>query len=421
MTCERPSISVVVPTHNRSASLRRTLDALCVQTYPVQRLEVVVVADGCTDDTAEMLRRYEAPFALRAVEQPGVGAAGARNRGAANAAAPLLLFLDDDVEPTPPVVEAHVRLHQRQAGQVVLGPCLPVVEDARDYHCIKMRAWWHDRFRAMQEPWHRFTYHDLLSGNLSIPAGLYAHVGGFDPALLTGHEDYELGIRLIQADAPIVFAASALAYHHDRPDVDRAFRRARHEGYADVLIGRRHPEMLAVLPLSYYGLPPSRLVRTMRRLAFKRPAIGDARAAALRRRLDRLERAHLRRRWLRLSDQLHDYWYWRGVAGALGSRKSLVRLLQSGPAHADMGWKEIEVNLQEGLQAAETRLDEERPHGVRLWYGRQPIGRIPPQPGAERLRGVHLRPNLVHGFAVPMLKALAFERIQETVKGQVEH
>ena len=51
------AVSVIIPTHNRSASLRRTLDALRRQTYSLEQVEVVVVADGCIDDTVEMLNR----------------------------------------------------------------------------------------------------------------------------------------------------------------------------------------------------------------------------------------------------------------------------------------------------------------------------------------------------------------------------
>ncbi|MBF8302594.1 MAG: glycosyl transferase family 2, partial [Candidatus Dadabacteria bacterium] len=61
MNRDMPTISIIIPTHNRSASLLRTLDALRVQTYPLQQVEVLVVADGCSDGTVEGLRHYTAP------------------------------------------------------------------------------------------------------------------------------------------------------------------------------------------------------------------------------------------------------------------------------------------------------------------------------------------------------------------------
>jgi hypothetical protein len=59
------------------------------------------------------------------------------------------------------------------------------------------------------------------------------------------------------------------------------------------------------------------------------------------------------------------------------------------------------------LEAAERRLDQERPDGAQIRLGPRTVGRIPPQPGAERLRGVHLRHILATDLAWPLLVALA--------------
>ena len=65
-----PFVSVVIPTRNRARSLRRTLAALARQTYAADRFEVVVAANGCTDDTAATVRAWTAPHALTLVEPP---------------------------------------------------------------------------------------------------------------------------------------------------------------------------------------------------------------------------------------------------------------------------------------------------------------------------------------------------------------
>jgi GT2 family glycosyltransferase len=410
MTRDEPSISVIIPTHNRSASLRRALDALRVQTYPIQRVEVLVVADGCTDRTIETLQHYEAPFALHVIEQIGQGAATARNRGAAAARSPWLLFLDDDVEPTPSLIEAHVRAHQQQPGQVIIGPYPPVYEEPLDFYRLELRAWWNDLFLAMRQPGHRYTYRDLVSGNLSLEAELFARVGGFDPAFRScGGEDHEFGMRLIKANVPFGFAADALAYHHETSDLDRSFRRMRQEGYADVLIGRRHPELRPTLRLAYFEATGSRLSRILHILAFRWPTAGDALAARIRCALDLVERARMRGHWRRFCSQLRGYWYWRGVAEELGTRRTLANFLQSGPVRVDTGVHEIELDLRKGLEVAEQRLDEEQPAAVRIRWGQQPVGRVSPQPGAERLRGVHLRRILATELATPLLIGLAVE------------
>jgi len=115
-------VSVIIPTHNRRESLERTLRALCRQSYPFDLMEVIVVADGCHDDTSELLRAYTGPFRLHGLAQPKQGASTARNYGAATATGSTLIFIDDDVEPAPQLVEAHVSAHRIGRGLVVGRP-----------------------------------------------------------------------------------------------------------------------------------------------------------------------------------------------------------------------------------------------------------------------------------------------------------
>jgi glycosyltransferase involved in cell wall biosynthesis len=401
-----PTVTVIIPTHNRCSALRQTLDALRDQTYPLQQVEVIVVADGCTDGTAEMLCHYEASFALHVIEQPGQGPAGARNCGAAQAKGRLLIFLDDDIESAPSLIEAHVRAHASQPDRVVIGYLPPVIQEPTDFFRIELRGWWEAMFQPMRQPGHRYGYWNLLSGNFSLEAELFARVGGFDPTLRC-HEDYELGVRLIKAGASFTFAADALGYHHEVTDLNRSLQRQYQEGRADVMIGRRYPELCPSMPLAHFWEPWSSLSRRLRSLAFAWPEGGDRLAASLRCILDLLEWMRLRGRWRRLLNELLDYWYWRGGAEELGTRRALASFLQGGPGRVDEGGHEIELDLREGLETAERRLDEERPAGACIRYGQQPVGRILPQPGAERLRGTHLRPILATDLAWPLLMALA--------------
>lgn len=416
MNRDMPTISIIIPTHNRSASLLRTLDALRVQTYPLQQVEVLVVADGCSDGTVEGLRHYTAPFALYFIEQTNQGAAAARNHGAAYAKGQLLLFLDDDVEPTPPLIKSHVRAHQNRPSRVVIGPYPPVLQGRADFINIFMRTWSETKFLAMRQPSHRYTYRDLLSGNLSLEAELFTRLGGFDPAFRScGGEDYEFGVRLIKAGVPFTFASDALCYHynHETTDLDRLFERMRREGHSDVLIGLRHPELRPTLPIAHieaYCASLRYIMRTLAlTLAFRLPKAGDLLAIPLRRVLDLLERIRLRGPWLWLCRGLRGYWYCRGVVEELGTPKALNGFLRNNPNCANIDATESEIDLHDGLEVAEKRLDEERPAGVRIRYRQQSVGRIPPQPGAERLRGVHLRRILATDFAKPLLKALAVE------------
>ncbi|MEG4489070.1 glycosyltransferase family 2 protein [Microcoleus sp. D2_18a_B4] len=403
-------VSVIIPTHNRSSSLRRALDALHSQTYPIDLIEVIVVADSCIDDTLAMLQDYKAPFKLHAIEVNCRSAAIARNTGAASATGQLLLFLDDDIEALPPLVESHVRAHRERPGSAVMGPYPPKLHGGTRLFDVEVRSWWEDKFYQMSQPGHRFTYKDLLSGNLSLDAELFARLDGFDSAFGNcGGEDYEFGVRLLKADVPFVVAAEAVGYHyeHETNNLDRSFRRFRQEGRSDVLIGQRHPELRPILQVAAYETACSLVDKILVAVTFFWPAAVDLLALGLRKSLDLLESLRMRGTWRWLRAKLRAYWYLRGVLDELKSRSAISTFIQGGRAGADLGGHEINIDLEPGWEAAESLLDAERPAGVYLYYGQLTVGHILPQAGAEPLRGAHLRSILALHFAEPLGRAMA--------------
>lgn len=93
-------ISILIVTHNRSAILARTLDLLKKIDRPASaQLELIVVANVCTDDTVEMVRRIAPtmPYPTRCVEEKNIGVAYARNRALLESRGDLLVYVDDDV------------------------------------------------------------------------------------------------------------------------------------------------------------------------------------------------------------------------------------------------------------------------------------------------------------------------------------
>src|SRR5262245_49467004 len=91
-----PAVSVVMPVYNAEATLEECLTRLGQSTF--EDFEVVVVDDGSTDRSAEILAR----FPVRVVPSPGrVGPAAARNLGAQVATGKILFFIDSDVMVRP--------------------------------------------------------------------------------------------------------------------------------------------------------------------------------------------------------------------------------------------------------------------------------------------------------------------------------
>jgi glycosyltransferase involved in cell wall biosynthesis len=87
-----PYFSVIIPTYNRTALLREALDSVFAQTFT--DYEVIVVDDGSTDDTLQMLAGYG--NRVRIFQQSNQGPGAARNLGAKHAAGDYLAFLDSD-------------------------------------------------------------------------------------------------------------------------------------------------------------------------------------------------------------------------------------------------------------------------------------------------------------------------------------
>jgi glycosyltransferase involved in cell wall biosynthesis len=113
---ERGLVSVILPTHNRERYLAAALDSALGQEY--RPVEVIVVDDGSTDGTAQIVRSYAG---VRYLYQPNQGAAAARNVGVAVSRGEILAFLDSDDLWMPEKLRLQVRF---LAGNPDIGYCL---------------------------------------------------------------------------------------------------------------------------------------------------------------------------------------------------------------------------------------------------------------------------------------------------------
>lgn len=404
-----PVISVIVCTHNRSSAIRRLLQALSEQQgLPLHQVEVLVIADGCTDETETVLRSYRGPLTLRSFVQLVQGRAAALNRGVAEAQAPLLLFLDEALIPGPAVVAAHLRSHAAGAGLLAVGPQYVAANPGADLLTKERRLRWNDHFHALAQPGHRSTYRDVRTGNCSLSKTDLVRLGEFDPAFQQ-RLDWELGIRAVAAGLAIRCLPEAAATHAAASDLTALCRRARREGATDVRLARRYPALAAQLPLAD---PPSRRVAADRlrlllyTLAYRLPYLGDALAARLHTAVQCAEQLKLRAAWRRWMQALYAYWYWRGVAETLADRAELTAVISAATLRPNPPPRIITLDLQIGLQEAAAVLDRERPDGATIVYGTHAIGSIPAQPGAEPLRGTHLAPYLSRWLGYEVFTAI---------------
>lgn len=393
-----PVVSIVIPTHNRMALMRQMLDALEQQQPGTPPFEVVAVADGCSDGTVAMLNAYRGPFPIRVVEKPGLGPSEARNSGADVALAPLLLFLDDDVLPTSAVVAAHVASHAGQPDGAVIGPYPPAPHASRDLFRLSIRHWWTQHFAALADPAHRFSFRDVLTGNLSMPRHLWQSMGGLDPQFARAREDLELGIRLFARGVPVRYAPDALGWHHEHhtSSLVTSFRRAREEGKSDTRIALKHPHMAAQL----YAVHLAKKRGLLSRMQLRSP-LGRLWEAAFpigSTLLPLLDQLGLRRHYYRLYGYLNKLAYRRGVSAAAEGQWDRLAVL---PVEHD--GEKLVLDLGDGIDAAEQAISASRPDAVELWHNGARIGLLPYAPGTEPWDGRHLRQALVTQLSLAML------------------
>jgi peptidoglycan/xylan/chitin deacetylase (PgdA/CDA1 family)/GT2 family glycosyltransferase len=238
-------LSVVIATHDRKDALAALLDALVRQDLAPWEFEVIVVVDGSTDGTSTMLQAVRAPFALRWLEQPNAGQASARNAGWQLAAAPLVLFLDDDLECGPDLLGRHVAAHDGCADRVVVGRVRSIPRARRAFAQDTIAAQleeWALRLQVQAEmTWPRDAY---VATNCSVPVALLRRVGGFDGAFFRALEDHDLGLRLWTCGASFVYAHDAVVTQRYVKSTADTVRDEQWYGRAEVLLARKHPDCL---------------------------------------------------------------------------------------------------------------------------------------------------------------------------------
>jgi glycosyltransferase involved in cell wall biosynthesis len=252
-----PSLSIVVPTFDRRDSVLRLLRALEAQSPRAGDFEAIVVADGSTDGTTAAVEAYRAAYPLRCVSLPRSGRAAARNAGARAAAGPIVQFLDDDMEPAPVMVAAHLERHARGDATGVVG-AVPVVlaADASPVVRYRARAFTRklDRLAGRRDA---LVFNDVFAGNVSMSREAFFAAGGYDEGFQSyGHEDYELSLRLLRAGHRFVYEPAALAQQHYEKSLRELAADVESEGRTAVAFARRHPDALDSLSLGGFSRRP---------------------------------------------------------------------------------------------------------------------------------------------------------------------
>jgi glycosyltransferase involved in cell wall biosynthesis len=197
-----PAVSIVMATRNYGRFLRTAIDSVVAQTFG--DWELIVVDDGSTDETPEILNAYRDDARIRPHRTDGLGQPRAKNLGIQLARGPLIAFLDGDDAWLPDKLERQLPLFERPAVGVVYSRRILMDEAGanRDGSTTPplVRGWVYDSL---------LVQNCVCYSSCVVRRGVFESVGLFDPNLPLAI-DYDLWLRVARhyefdyADAPLV-------------------------------------------------------------------------------------------------------------------------------------------------------------------------------------------------------------------------
>lgn len=183
-----PTISVIIPAYQHGQCIAEAVESVMAQTF--RDFEVIVINDGCTDHTEEILRPFVEKRLIRYFYQENQGISATRNRGLSLATGEFVAFLDDDDVWPPDKLEWQVDALQNSMALVVGGlTCLfgtradrkSIVETSEYATIDTAKLFGGNPFGS--------------PGQTLIRRSALLAIGGFDPAIW-GADDHDVWIRL---------------------------------------------------------------------------------------------------------------------------------------------------------------------------------------------------------------------------------
>jgi glycosyltransferase involved in cell wall biosynthesis len=258
-------MTIAISSYQRRRELERLLRSLAGELEGRDELavgvDVVVVLDGSTDGSREVVERLPFPVPLRTCWQPNAGLASARNAGLANATGELVWFLDDDVLVPTGTLARHRRVDAPDDRRVLVGPCR--FPDGARVH-PEVRWFWDLRHAALDDAGAVARFDHFSAANTSGPVSTFRAVGGFDAGFVGyGAEDYELAVRLLAAGVSIAYDPDATVWHAPPHGVVAMCTRARSEARNQIRLATLHPGVFDDV-FAQSLTPPMRWIRRAR-------------------------------------------------------------------------------------------------------------------------------------------------------------
>jgi glycosyltransferase involved in cell wall biosynthesis len=247
----KPSFSIIIPTHNTDVVLIQCLDALSSQSTGTKNFEVIIINDGGSTHIYEKLKFLKSRLTIRYFYQKNRGPAAARNLGIRNAKGDIILFLDDDSVPTKDWFECVVNAWERFPDFDGIGGYTK--SDVTDSIYCRVNS---DFFN-----WYLTQYSDdkfhpfLVTCNAGYRKSVLSSVGNFDESFKKASgEDRDLNVKISKLGGKLRLDKNILVYHDRDLTLHSFIKKHLNYGKAAHKIYAKYPELRYLSHNSYFDL-----------------------------------------------------------------------------------------------------------------------------------------------------------------------
>lgn len=190
-------VTIVLPAFNEERYLKNCLDSLMTLDFPKEKLEIILVDNGSTDNTLSIAKQYP----IKVLEKHNAKVGAVRNFGAQQAQGKYIVFLDSDCVTEPHWLGSGISKLSQNPGMVLGGQCI-----------LRENPYWLEKYWILNNSKTRAYQTTLIGACIFVEKSMFFKVGGFDESLNSG-EDCDLTLKLRKAGAKVDIDPSLSVTH----------------------------------------------------------------------------------------------------------------------------------------------------------------------------------------------------------------
>ena len=200
------TFSIVIPAYNASKTLSQCLESLVKQTDKFKNFEIIVVDDGSTDETPQIVKGFQG---VKLISQQNQGPAVARNKGAEEAEGDIIIFIDSDCVAFPNWIEEMLKPFKKDPEVAGVKGAYKTRQNELAARFVQYE--YEDKYDKMKKD----KYIDFIDTySAAFKREVFLEMGGYDTEFpVACAEDAEFSYRLSKKGHKMVFNPHALVYH----------------------------------------------------------------------------------------------------------------------------------------------------------------------------------------------------------------